>query len=334
VPSWLLKAAAQGGLSLLPKSHLWNHLVQKHVTRSLDLHHEWFDVKLMQSRRHIEYYLAARPDRRPPRFVFELGTGWYPVLPLALYVCGASRIWTVDNMPWLRAEAVRATIRLFVEYAGNGRLLHTLPWARRERVTELRRILEAPPLRSASGMLNRLGIWPWTGDARNTSLRASSVDFLVSIAVLEYIPEDVLGGIFAEFGRIASRDAVMSHYISMSDDYALFDRSITPFNFLKYSRSRWRLFSNLLHHQNQLRLSDYQRIHGAAGFSICRQDLVNGSPADLDRVRLADEFRRYPREELLVVKAWVVSVPAVQPRDGAVPDRPAALARSREGVVG
>jgi hypothetical protein len=311
---------------------MWNYLVQKHVTRSLDLHPAWFDLKLTQSRRHIELYLAARPDRQPPRVVFELGTGWYPILPLALYLCGASNIWTVDHMPWLRAGAVRATIRRFIEYADTGRLRHSLPWAREDRVIELRSILEAPPLRSASRVLNRLSIWPWTGDARKTGLRASSVDFLVSIGVLKYIPEEILSGIFAEFGRIASRDAVMSHYISLGDDYAIFDRSITPYNFLKYSRARWRLFNPPLHHQNRLCLSDHQRIHRASGFRIVWQDLLKGSPADLDRVRLAGEFRRYPREELLVVKAWVVSVPAVQPERGAVPDR--APARLREGVAG
>jgi hypothetical protein len=327
VPSWLLKAAVQSGLSVLPNNHVWNYLLQRHVTRTLDLRPEWFDLKLRQSRRHIEWYLAARPDRSSPRFVFELGTGWYPVLPLALYVCGAKRIWTVDKMPWLRADAVSATISLFVSYADSGRLLHILPWARQDRVTELRRILEGAQLRPASRILNRLGICPSAGDARQTGLRTASVDFLVSIGVLEYIPEDVLGGIFAEFGRIASRDAVMSHYIGMGDDYAIFDRSITPYNFLKYSRSMWRLFTSPLHYQNRLRLSDYRRVHRAAGFSIVWEDLLTGSPADLDRVRLADEFRRYPREELLVVKAWLVSVPAV-------PERPPAPAHSGEGVAG
>jgi len=320
VPSWVLKAAAQSGLSLLPKNHVWNYLLQKHVTKSLDLNPEWFERKLAQSRMHIENYLAARPARWAPRSVFEIGTGWYPVLPLALYVCGAARIWTIDKFPWLRLDAVRATIRLFVEYAASGRLSQTLPWAREERLADLLQVLEDPQLRSAASMLERLKIYAWADDGGETGLPASSIDFLVSIGVLQYIPDGPLERIFVELRRIASPHAVMSHHISLDDDYAIFDPCITPYNFLQYPRSTWRLFNSSLNYQNRLRLSDYRRIHQSAGFKIVWEDNEKGSPADLDRVRLAKEFQCYPREELLVLRTWITSVPAVQPTS-----RPATL---------
>ena len=57
------------------------------------------------------------------------------------------------------------------------------------------------------------------------------MDLFVSTTVLQYIPPEALKGIFAEFNRLASPNAVMSHYIDLYDQFSVFDRSISPFNF-------------------------------------------------------------------------------------------------------
>jgi hypothetical protein len=120
MPHWMLKAAVQGVLSLLPKSHWWNYLVQKNVAifmpncaEQLRLTSHAFEYKLRQCNCHIGSYLAANHGHRfsgncsqtiplPECSVLELGTGLYPVIPVGLYLCDASKIWTIDKVSLLR----------------------------------------------------------------------------------------------------------------------------------------------------------------------------------------------------------------------------------------
>jgi len=138
MPHWMLKAAFQGALSLIPKSYVWNHLAQKYAAKFMPtcpetakLNSSFFEYKLRQCNCHIESYLAAHQARKlssdwsqttnclyshpmlheipqhgltgyslyshhkslPESSVLELGTGLYPIIPLVLYLSGASKIW-------------------------------------------------------------------------------------------------------------------------------------------------------------------------------------------------------------------------------------------------
>ena len=58
-----------------------------------------------------------------------------------------------------------------------------------------------------------------------------------------WTPEELLE-ILQEFRRIAAPDAVMSHTISLDDQYAAHDPGITPFNFLRFSDRAWRCLAS------------------------------------------------------------------------------------------
>jgi hypothetical protein len=116
-----------------------------------------------------------------------------------------------------------------------------------------------------------------------------------------------LTGIFAEFKRLASPHAAMSHYIDLYDQFSIFDRSITPFNFLRYSTNRWKWLRSPLIPLNRLRISDYRALHDPAGFAIIKEVNTSGSVDDLGKVRLAREFQHYSTADLLVMTAWLVS---------------------------
>jgi hypothetical protein len=134
------------------------------------------------------------------------------------------------------------------------------------------------------------------------------VDLFVSNNTLEHIPPATLGEILGEFRRLASRDAVMDHFIDMSDHYAHFDRSITEFNYLRYSDRRWRLFNNDLQYQSRLRISDYRRLIDKAGFRIVAEDVERGSAEALESITLAARFRGYPEEDLAALRCWLTAI--------------------------
>ena len=303
---WLLKAMVQGGISLLPKPYSWNYLFQKHVTKSLSLSATGFESKLMQCRRHIENYFATEHAHRTSFSVLELGTGWHPIVPLGLWLCGASSIWTIDKNSLLHIADVREILSLFAKYARAGNLIEALPWICFSRVSRIKKILREKDL-STGEILAELDIYALVRDARDTGLDTGSIDLFVSDNTLEHIPEETLQSIFLEFRRIASPGAVMSHFVDMSDHYASFDHSITPYNHLKYPNYVWRLFNNSLDHENRLCIPDYRRIHKDAGFKIIYENNQTGPPCGLDSIRVARQFRRYSRDELLIVGSWIVS---------------------------
>lgn len=315
MPLWILKALVQGGISFLPGNQSWNYLFQKHVTKTLNLGSGRFERKLEQCRKHVENYAAAAPAKKTSLSVLELGTGWYPVVPIGLYLCGA-RVWTVDRMSLLRASEVKEVLRLFLEHTQRGGLTEILPYVYEDRISSLQNLLDDDRPLPPAEMLKKLDIHHVICDARSTGLETSPIDLFVSNNTLEHIPEDVIYKIFLEFGRIASPGAVMSHFIDMKDHYANFDRSITHYNFLKYSSSWWRLFNNDLQYQNRLRISDHRRIHQAAGFKIVYEINEKGSPEELECMTISEEFRRHSNEELLVFGSWMVSTRNGEPHQG------------------
>src|ERR1700680_858931 len=118
---WLLGAMAQRLESLVPGHELLHYLLQLYITKSLRLNPAQFQARLSgEFRQHLQTCFAAKADQTTAPNVLELGTGWYPIAPIAFYLCGASKIWTFDLRPRLRAATVRRVLQLFIEASERG----------------------------------------------------------------------------------------------------------------------------------------------------------------------------------------------------------------------
>jgi hypothetical protein len=307
MPHWLLKSAVQRTISLLPCRHWCNEFLQTWVSKSINLGTQQFEQRVEYCRRNLEHFLGVRPQGAQNFSVLELGTGWHPVVPVGLFLCGASRIWTIDIAPHLKSARVERTLRLFADYAERGTLQRLLPGTRPERVTKLKKALEGASRKNLEAMLEELNTSILVRDAQKTGLPPGSVDLFVSISVLEYIPRPVLANMLAEFERIARPHAVLSHFINLSDQYAQFDHSITQFNFLQYSDRQWAWLDSPLTRKNRLRISDYRELFVQAGCRIIREENRNGAVSDLERIRLAPRFQRYSQADLLVLRSWLAA---------------------------
>jgi hypothetical protein len=93
------------------------------------------------------------------------------------------------------------------------------------------------------------------------------------------------------------------------DQYSYFDRSITPFNFLKFSEARWKIYNSPITWLNRMRISDYRELFGSVGFEITKEVNSSGSAADLRKIRLAPEFQKYSEADLLVLTSWLTARP-------------------------
>jgi len=310
--SWLAKALVQRGIGALPNPHYWNELFQDRVTHSLDLTKERFEASLRKCRNHLDQLQRFGPAETSSSFsVFELGTGWFPTVAIGFFLCGAREVWTWDIVTFLRRDRLKRTIRRFLELEqgqGLGGHLHVLP----ERLTRLREVMalcEQPEGLGPAELLERLGIHYRIGNASRSGLPPQSVDLIVSDVVFEYLSPEELFEILQEFRRIAAPDAVMSHTISLDDQYASYDSGITQFNFLRFPDWAWRCLNNPIIPLNRLRISDYRRVFSESGFQVVDEISQRGDPAQLAQTPLADRFRGYSNDDLLVVHTWLVAIP-------------------------
>ncbi|GAB1420487.1 hypothetical protein MASR2M15_05850 [Anaerolineales bacterium] len=305
MPSWYLKVAIQGTLSLLPQSHRWNYIFQRLVSKKLQLSAAYFEEKLALCVEHINYY--DNYNSNSPSRIVELGTGWLPIVPIGMALMQEAEIISIDLTPLLRDQLVQETLAFFIRYADEGLLVQKLPRVKQSQVDKLRDALQMVEEKGAEQALALLGIRYYVGDAR--TFRLDDLDFFISNNTLEHIPGPVIKEIFQNFHSILGAKGLMSHLIDLSDHYSQFDKNLTPYNFLKFSSNRWKPYNNKLQYQNRLRLSDYKTIHQEAGYEILSEDNKSASINLLDEITLSPEFSTYTREDLAVTSSWIVSRP-------------------------
>lgn len=69
----------------------------------------------------------------------EIGTGWYPVVPIALFLSGADRICTIDISPLMTHANILTTIDRYLQYADSLKLYDYIQ-PQQERLEQLRTI--------------------------------------------------------------------------------------------------------------------------------------------------------------------------------------------------
>ncbi|MEM6782776.1 MAG: class I SAM-dependent methyltransferase [Bacteroidota bacterium] len=309
--SWVLKAALQKTIGLLPMSARINEVFQTYVTKSIDLEAGTFEDKLALSARHLDYYrshngVASAEPSPAPRVLVDIGTGWYPDLPLSAFLCGTQAVHTYDIDRLVKPERLRRLMAYYLDYADRGVLTQHLPGAQPDRVEQLRAVHDSGA-DTAEGLLAPLGIHYHVHGAETSGLPDGCVDLIASTVVFEYIPWDPLMAVLRENRRILAPGGVMSHEIDLADQFHYHDASITPLNFYRFSDRAWRLVNNRIIPVSRLRVNDFRRAFAEVGFEIVEEHSDRERASMLDEVSLAEEFRGYAPEDLLVTRTWIVA---------------------------
>ena len=294
MPHWFIKSGIQRVISWLPNSSWWNALFQQYITRSIILAPDQFGDKLLEGRKYYELFRQHAPNARLDFKVVEIGTGWYPTIPLVFYLHGAAEIATYDIAPLLHRDRLKALLDLIVAFEKDGRLIKQLPGLREDRLKQLLALRNHADQEAPEVWLKRLNIHVAVRDARHTGLKSQDVDLVFSSGVLEYIPVPILREMLQECRRIATPHSVMVHRLNLVDQFAYFDRSLSPFHHLKYTEQQWRWRSSPLIWQNRIRISDYRKLFAEAGFIVKSEDNTSGTPAEsnLSRISTASSSRR------------------------------------------
>jgi SAM-dependent methyltransferase len=294
---WLLKASVQNALSWLPAGvSLQYHLFQRPITKSLPCSDAALSTRISIAERHMRNFaLHTTHPALPAARLFEFGAGWDLMIPLAYYYLGVRDQTVVDIQRLARPELIADSLRRLAHRFG---VPAPLPGLDDSRGVSLARL---PDL----GIDYRAPV-----DPARTGLDTHSYDFISNTLTLEHIPRAALAPVLKECFRLLRPGAAMSCLVDMSDHYSTFDKSISAYNFLKFSPKVWALVNSPLHFQNRLRFPDYLDLAREAGFAVAAQGPKGPTQADLDLLRalpLHHGFRsRYSVEQLGVRQAWLV----------------------------
>jgi len=304
---WILKAAAQKTLSVLPARHDVNYFFQKYLTKGVTLTDNLIEDKLTHTKTHIHYFLRYSNNSIPNK-ILELGTGWFPVIPICFFLNGANEILTVDLHSLLKKQNVKRAIEKILQYYETGKLSKFINIDGTERIDILKDCLSKVDSLTLDESFNMLKIKTIVDDARELNVPSNSIDLITSNNTFEHISPNILIGIIEEFKRVARHGCVMSHFIDMTDHFEHFDKSISIYNFLKYSDRKWAFIDNSIQPQNRQRITFYRKVYKQLGIEIKEEINQPGDIEKIKKIKLHQKFRDIPVGELAVYHSLLVSV--------------------------
>ncbi len=295
---WVAKAVDQKTISVLPFKSRINFFFQKHITKGVRLTDDFFFDRLTHARNHIKFFRNSTGLSFPNR-AMELGTGWYPVIPVYIFLIGGNEIWSIDIDMHLKEERIIQTARMFYEKIQKGELSIGEEGFIPDRI-EIIKDISTTSKYAKNVLLKKLNLHYWIGDARKTNFSSGYFNLVHSNNTFEHINPFVLKEIVGEMNRLLAKDGIMSHFIDMSDHFAHFDSTITIYNFLRFSEFQWKMIDNSIQPQNRLRISDYMNLFNGLNLKYIIEEKRDGDPVQLQRIKLNSKFANYPIQSILV----------------------------------
>lgn len=296
---WILKAIVQKSISLLPYKNKINYLFQKHITKGVVLTDDLFEDRLIHAASHINYFLN-HSGKKSGFTSLELGTGWYPIVPISMYLCGAESICSIDIENLSSVKKQKESILKFKEWADNNKIKEYLPNINHERLFALTELAAIEDENEFSKRWKLSGFNFMVQDACHLSYDDASIDLIHSNNTLEHIYPDILDAIFKEFNRILKSDGMMSHFIDMSDHFAHLDKSITIYNYLQYSERMWKLIDNTIQPQNRWRINDYRKLYNENSFTIAEESNRPGNEEEVKNINIKPPFNQYATKDIAI----------------------------------
>jgi hypothetical protein len=245
----------------------------------------------------ISFLAEAGLDVRG-RDILEVGTGWYPVIPLMMRLAGARHVILTDVDALMDLETLNATVMFLLERKGDlAERLHTT-------LAEIEERLRLPQ-GDLDDVLAQMGMtYAVPFDYKKSEVR---VDAIVSHTVLEHVPPQVIEELALDWRRRPG--GLISHGVDHSDHRAIVDARLSRVDFLRYSDQLWKLLR--IDDTNRLRHSDYITMLGAAGFEIIFQHVyIDPTSKDaLSKIPLAARFQGMDPDDIATTWSNIIARP-------------------------
>ncbi|MCO5249226.1 MAG: class I SAM-dependent methyltransferase [Chitinophagales bacterium] len=303
---WKQKAIVQKAISFLPFSSKINYIFQKYVTKGVNLSDEYFYDRLGHAKEHIKGF--KKHIKLTPKTCLEIGTGWYPIVPISFFLIGADIIYSVDISFLTSKKRLKTTLEMFVKANEKGQLIEYIDIIP-EKYNNIISLLNNYDKYSLKEVLQNLNIVYLIEDAENLSLTDNSIDLVNSNNTFEHIYPNTLIPILKELRRIVNKQSgIMSHFIDMSDHFAHFDKSINIYNFLQYNDKQWKWIDNSIQPQSRSRFSDYKEIYSKLNIPISEESYRDGNIDELKSIKLAEKYIGNSIVETAISHCHLISV--------------------------
>jgi hypothetical protein len=300
---WWLKAGVQGVVSLLPEraSEALNGKLQALGSGGAALSAATVAHKVEQSAHHLAAWEQFQSKNGSAPRVLEIGTGWFPLVPLLMHASGADLVQSFDVRQLTTPARIRDAAAAIVSLRSRDERVTA------DRIDRLRELSVASDA-DVPERLREMRVSFHTGRVSASSVTPGSFDIAISDNTLEHLPERQIHELcVATIGAVGA-GGVIDHFVDASDHYAHFDRSITEYNFLRWDDRAWKLINNRLLYQNRLRQGDYTSACERAGLHVVGSEWVAGRPQEVASLDLAPRFRERPVEELAPLRGYVTAV--------------------------
>lgn len=300
---WRVKGIVQKILSLTPGGLWINDRLQRslgglrHFEKNIETKvQDWLGIMHLLEQTHYD------PEGKE---ILEVGTGWYPTLPICFSLANVRRCVTYDRSRHLDPDLTHRMVHALRRH------LPSVAQASRRGLSEVEsewRALDSA--RSLSLLLERARIdYVAPADASRMDLPGHSLDLVYSNSVLEHVPGTLILAIMRETHRTLRPGGVALHSVACNDHYAHFDRTISFVNYLRFNEADWKLWNNSLNYQNRLRAPDFLRLAEAGGLEIAtvQTAIRPGSLEALSRMRVAPEFSAYEPSDLAITSVNFVA---------------------------
>lgn len=176
--------------------------------------------------------------------VLEIGSGWFPTIPITLVVWGAERVHMTDLNRHMDSVTFGATLNFLRSRFPDESVL-----AQVERMEDLPLSYHAP--------------------FNIDHIQDNSLDYVVSRTVLEHIQQGVLTDLLARLKPKLKSGGLMVHLVDHSDHMEHRDKSISTVNFLQWTPGFHRWINGLIQEgENRLRHHQYIDLFSAAGYEV------------------------------------------------------------------
>lgn len=133
-------------------------------------------------------------------------------------------------------------------------------------------------------------------EGKLNQIEKESFDFAVSGGVLEHVLARDAPEIINNIGRVLKRGGLSVHSINIRDHLYLYDRTVSPKQYLRYSDRVWSLcFKNDLQYINRIQRSEWLELFRKAGLSLAEEQI---EPEDLSGLRIAPEYKKFEKKDL------------------------------------
>jgi len=286
-----IKCLVQTIFGLMPNSEQINYLAQKYISKKIPPSYRTWRNKYSQALEHHNVFSAYKPSA--DSVVYEIGCGWHLAMAMAFSTFGYRSIKALDVTPHVRAEL----INVILQYLKADNMVPN-------------HVKELDSKNIKQDLWNNFRIDLLVpADSTNTGITEKSIDFIYSQEVFGHIPPHLLPAIMQECHRILKDDGIISFSINYRDLYSGVDKTITPYNFLRYSEKEWKKYNPDLHYVNRLRHTDFIQLFRQSGFDVVQEKIIQPDnwKEMLQSVPISKEFSsKYTPEELSIVSANIV----------------------------